>query len=101
MGKRFRYLADLTPVQLAHYDVALSFGREFSRSEYFSRYKQIYPDLNAEGTILPTDFCWNNEQKAKCDFPSFMEIVDRGVYRFVGLQEGEALKRRGMSPGSS
>ena len=76
-----------------HYAVAKTFDNEFSLREFQIKYLNDYPSRKP-GSILPTDYAWNNNQLARDEFPSFLEICKRAKYRFIGLEEGQERKLR-------
>lgn len=73
--------------------VARSFNGPFSTAEFHSRYREMYPSRN-EGSFLVSDYAYNNKQVAKDEFPSFLEMLDRAKYQFIGLDEGQRKKAR-------
>lgn len=77
-------VGDLTEVQREHYEIAQWFDDAFEVNEFQARYREQYPN-RPKGSILPSDFAYNNDQVAKNEFPSFLERVNRATYRFVGL----------------
>lgn len=83
--------ADLKGINQEHYIVAKSFNGPFSTAEFNSRYREMYPSRN-EGSFLVSDYAYNNEQEAKDDFPSFLEMLGRANYQFIGLDEGQKRK---------
>jgi 5-methylcytosine-specific restriction protein A len=83
----------LTKVQMEHYLVSKSFSEAFSADDFRNMYLKRYPSRNPT-SILPSDFAFNNEQKARDDFPSFLEKLDTATYRFVDLEEGHEKKKR-------
>ena len=78
---------------MEHYEVAKSFSGDFTTSEFKERYLERFPERNP-GSILPSDFSHNNEQRAKERFPSFLQTVAPSVYRFVDFDEGKQKGRR-------
>ncbi|MHC8440807.1 MAG: HNH endonuclease [Candidatus Eutrophobiaceae bacterium] len=80
-----------------HYRVAESFGlgRKFSLHEFKKRYFAKYRSRKP-GSILPSDFAWNNNQLARDDFPSFLEKcnIATATYQFIGLKEGQKRKQQ-------
>lgn len=83
---------DLPPLGQEHYKVAKSFSGEFTRKEFFEKYQEMFPD-RALGSLLPTDFAYNNTQPEP-RYPPFLEIVDKAIYRFVGLNHDLDRPRR-------
>ncbi len=76
--------SDLAPVQHEHFEIALSFDDEFATGEFKQRYLERFPDRNPS-SILPSDFSFNNAQKDRDRYPSFLITVAPSRYRFVGL----------------
>lgn len=89
----------LTGRNLEHYEVAKTFEAEFTLSDFKDKYLSKYPSREP-GSILPTDYAWNNDQRAKDEYPSFLEICDRAKYKFVGLEEGQKKKKKRNPPWS-
>lgn len=89
--KRYRTEADLIGIHLEHYLVAKSLDGPFSTAEFNTRYRKMYPSRN-EGSFLVSDHAYNNDQIAKDQFPSFLEMLGRAKYQFVGLRIGEQRK---------
>jgi len=84
-------LDQLTPVEREHFVVAKSFEDFFTRKQFNDRYRAMFPDRNAN-SILPSDFSHNNAQRAKGQYPSFLETVGDSIYRFIGLDAGHEEK---------
>jgi 5-methylcytosine-specific restriction protein A len=95
MAKQYLSLNDLAPTQLEHHKVALELG-EFTAQEFAEKYALMFPD-RAGGSILPDDYAYNNQQRARDNFPSFLEMIGPAKYRFVGLAVGQA-KKQGKNP---
>lgn len=76
--------SDLSPVQQEHYEVARDFDGLFSAKEFKQQYRERFPDRN-KLSILPSDFSFNNMQKDREKYPSFLITQARSLYRFVGL----------------
>lgn len=83
MNKTYTF-SDLSPAQQQHHEIAQSFDDEFSTSEFKERYLERFPDRNPS-SILPSDFSFNNAQKDRDEYPSFLITVAPSRYRFVGL----------------
>ena len=77
--------SNLSPVQQEHHEVAQSFNGEFSTSEFKKRYLARFPHRNPS-SILPSDFSFNNRQRDRERYPSFLTTVAPSRYRFVGLE---------------
>ena len=77
-------VSGLTNRQREHYEIAKSFTRAFTASEYRDRYLSAYPD-RVEGSIMPRDHAVNNNQRLKDRYPLFLEKLGHGEYRFIGL----------------
>jgi len=82
---------DLGGIHLEHYVVAKSMDGDFSVANFHARYRQMFPSRN-RGSFLVSDYAYNNNQKAKNQFPSFLERVEKARYRFIGLDVGQAKK---------
>lgn len=81
----------LSPTESEHFHIAKSFSGEFTASQFVERYLSVFPSRNPN-SILPSDFSWNNNQAAKDDYPSFLETITPSIYKFVGLEIGQAMK---------
>jgi hypothetical protein len=78
---------DLNTRDREHYEVARQFSDWFSPSWFQRRYKEMYPDRKP-GSIIPSDYAFNRENKGNGAYPRFL-LWDRSVgYKFVGL-DGE------------
>ena len=84
---------DLSDVQHEHYLVGQTFSNTFNAEQFRAKYLEIYPSRNPT-SILPSDFAYNNNQKAKESYPSFLERLDRATYRYIGLNVGHHNKAR-------
>jgi hypothetical protein len=91
MRKRIWTEEDLVGIHLEHYLVAKSMDGDFSVANFNARYRKMFPARNS-GSFLVSDYAYNNNQKAKHQFPSFLERVEKARYRFIGLDEGQAKK---------
>jgi hypothetical protein len=75
---------DLNRRDREHYEVARQFSAWFTSSEFQRRYRAIYPD-RSPGSIIPSDYCFNRENKGNKKYPRFL-LWDNGQrYQFVGL----------------
>lgn len=79
---------DLNPRDREHYEVASGMKGWFNKAEFAQRYGIAYPNRNA-GSIIPSDYCVNRENKGNAKYPRFLEWDGDARYRFVGLR-GEA-----------
>ncbi|WP_108837942.1 HNH endonuclease [Tateyamaria sp. Alg231-49] len=95
MSKQFLSHEDFAPRDLEHHEVARILGN-FSTAEFAAKYAQMYPE-RAPGSVLPGDYAYNNRQQARNNYPSFLEVIGRASYRFVGLSAGQAQKH-GKNP---
>jgi|GEM_PF-2989170 len=93
LTKRYWDLDDLSRVQREHYDVSQSLEGEFTRAQFDERYRKMFPDRNPK-SFLPSDFSHNNRQRAKNQYPSFLETVGDSIYQFTGLDAGNEEKVR-------
>ena len=82
-NKPYTY-SDLSPVQREHHEIAQSFESEFTAKGFKERYLEQFPDRNWS-SILPSDFSFNNAQKDRDRYPSFLITVAPSRYRFVSL----------------
>lgn len=84
---RDRGPSDLNSRDREHYEVARQFSEWFTRSEFERRYRAMYPDRKP-GSIIPSDYCFNRENKGNTKYPRFL-LWDNGQrYQFVGV-DGE------------
>lgn len=75
---------DLSPVDREHYEVARHIEGFFDRAEFMARYRQLYPHRSI-GSIIPSDYCFNQENKGNARDPRFLWWDGRNSYVFVGL----------------
>ena len=76
--------SDLSPVQQEHHEVARGFDGMFSTKEFKQQYRERFPYRNPK-SILPSDFSFNNKQKHREKYPSFLITLAPSCYKFVGL----------------
>ena len=83
---RIRTRADLNVRDGEHYDVSRSLGasESFTRSAFLERYSLKFPSRNP-ASILPSDYCFNQENKGNSQYPRFLLAEGRGRFIFVGL----------------
>lgn len=95
-------LEQLTPLQLEHFEVARSFGKTFTFSEFVERYRMLFPERTT-GSIIPNDYAFNNgnDLSYREKYPWFLEKVGRGQFRFIGLEKGEQRKIGNIGPDGS
>ena len=75
----------LPPLQAEHHEVARSFGDDvFNTAQFIVRYRAMYPS-RVRGSMLPSDYCLNRDNKGNVNHPRFLEWNLRDGYRFVGL----------------
>jgi len=81
---RFRSPDDLNTRDREHYEVASGMRGWFDKAEFVQRYAIAYPGRNT-GSIIPSDYCINRENKGNAKYPRFLEWDGGSRYRFVGL----------------
>jgi len=81
---KFQTIADLNHRDTEHYVVAQSLREWFSPRKYKDAYLRLYPERK-EGSILPSDYCFNRDNKGNLKHPRFLEWDESRSYRFVGL----------------
>ena len=84
---------NLPVVHREHYDVARSFHGPFTRADFLKQYGKMFPQ-RTEGSIIPSDYCFNRENKGNAMHPRFLWWEDSGKYAFVGLR-GECADQPG------
>ena len=72
-----------------HYDVASRFTGPFSTAEFVDRYRELYP-ARSRDSMLPSDYCFNKENKGNANYPRFLMSHGRSRYSFVGLDGSAA-----------
>ncbi len=82
---RYLTLEDLAPLGREHYEVARAIEGFFIRAEFVSRYRKMYPARKA-GSILPSDYCFNRDNKGNQRHPRFLWWDGHQSYVFVGLK---------------
>lgn len=82
---RFRSPDDLNTRDREHYEVANGMKGWFNKADFVQRYAIAYPNRNA-GSIIPSDYCVNRENKGNAKYPRFLEWDDGSKFRFVGLR---------------
>lgn len=83
-NSRIRTRNDLNVRDGEHYDVARSLGGSFTRSSFVDRYRAKFPTRNP-GSILPSDYCFNQENKGNGLYPRFLLAEGRERFSFAGL----------------
>jgi hypothetical protein len=81
---RFRRPEDLPRLHREHYEVAKLLGGPFEASQFKSQYRQLFPD-RTPGSILPSDYCFNRENRGNSLHPRFLLWNGGFSYRFVDL----------------
>lgn len=56
----------------------------FDKGQFVQRYGIAYPNRNT-GSIIPSDYCVNRENKGNAKYPRFLEWDGDSRYRFLGL----------------
>ena len=75
-------VSDLPTVRRELYEVAKSFDGDFTKAEFEQRYLECFPN-GKKGSVLPSDFSWNNTQKDWEQFPHFLGTIAYSKYIFV------------------
>jgi hypothetical protein len=83
----FRSAGDLNPRDTEHYHVAQSFGGLFTSAQFRERYSAMFP-TRRKNSIIPSDYCFNRENKGNHLYPRFLIWQRDSVYTFVGLSGG-------------
>ena len=84
-NSRFRSPADLNRRDREHFEVARSLGPNFTRAEFLNQYAKLYPKRTC-GSIIPSDYCFNRENKGNRLHPRFLIWHSGSTYSFVGLR---------------
>jgi hypothetical protein len=74
----------LSVLQREHYQVANEIEGFFDRAGFCELYHRLYPDRK-EGSILPSDYCFNRENKGNVRHPRFLWWDGDRSYIFAGL----------------
>jgi hypothetical protein len=83
-NSRIRSVGDFNERDREHFEVAKSFDGPFNRADFAERYSRLYPSRK-DGSIIPSDYCFNKENKGNGLYPRFLRALRRGEYQFVGL----------------
>jgi hypothetical protein len=86
---RFGSPDDLNTRDREHYDVARMMRGWFTKADFAQRYGIAFP-LRNKGSIIPSDYCTNRENKGNTKYPRFLEWDGGSKYRFVGLGDDGA-----------
>ena len=84
-NSRFRSPTDLNRRDREHFEVARSIGTNFTRAEFLNRYAKLYP-TRTHSSIIPSDYCFNRENKGNRLHPRFLIWHGGSAYSFVGLR---------------
>jgi hypothetical protein len=99
-NSRYRSFDDLNPRDREHFEVARSLSSNFTAAEFKERYADIYP-ARAAGSIIPSDYAFNRENKGNHLYPRFLEWHGGHRYSFVGLDGGEQARLASAAPPSA
>lgn len=83
-NSQYRQPANLPPVHREHYDVAKSLSGPFEASQFRSQYRRMFPG-RAPGSIMPSDYCFNRENRGNPLHPRFLLWNGEFSYSFVDL----------------
>ena len=81
---KFRTPDDLPSAHREHYEVARSLAGWFTPSRFRQQYRQMYEE-RAPGSILPSDYCFNRDNKGNTNHPRFLLWDNGSQYLFVDL----------------
>ena len=81
---RYRSPDDLNKRDREHYEVAKRLGGPITPARFMSRYRDMYPSRNI-GSISPSDYCFNRDNKGNVGFPRCLLWDGGRDYLFVGL----------------
>ncbi len=84
---KFKGPDDLNERDREHYEVARALAGWFDKARFVDRYRALYPRQNL-GSIIPSDYCFNRDNKGNQRYPRFLEWDHGRRYRFVGLRPG-------------
>lgn len=84
---KYRSADDLNERDRQHYQVSASIAGWFDKARFVDRYRGMFPDRN-QGSIIPSDYCFNRENKGNQGYPRFLEWDGDKKYRFVGMGDG-------------
>ena len=79
---RYRSPDDLNRRDREHYEVAKSLDGPFAPARFVSRYRDMYPSRKS-GSIIPSDYCFNRDNKGNVGFPRFLLWDGGSEYLFV------------------
>lgn len=91
--REFENVPQLSERAREHFEVARQFEADFTSREFKDAYVKAFPG-RAVGSIIPTDFAFNSDQYDKERRPSFLEVLEEGRLRYVGLEEGQRKKAK-------
>ena len=74
----------LSALQREHYQVAKEIEGFFDRASFCELYHRLYPERK-EGSIIPSDYCFNRENKGNARHPRFLWWDGDRNYIFAGL----------------
>lgn len=82
-----RSAEDLNERDREHYEVSANLAGWFDKSRFVDRYRVMFP-LRNQGSIIPSDYCFNRDNKGNQVYPRFLEWDGDKNYRFVGIGDG-------------
>ena len=85
----FRSPDDLNPRDREHFEVAKSLPGTFNSAQFRQQYLTLYP-RRRPGSIIPSDYCFNKENKGNQGYPRFLLWKGGHDYAFVGLDFQQA-----------
>ncbi|MCH9053332.1 MAG: hypothetical protein IIA72_20115 [Proteobacteria bacterium] len=83
-GAQARLPDELGPLSREHYEVARTFEGFFDRAAFLARYREHYSQRGS-GSIIPSDYCFNRDNKGNPFHPRFLWWDGQHSYVFVGL----------------
>lgn len=83
-NSRYKTPDDLNNCDREHYEVAKSLVGSFTPARFVSRYRDMYSSRK-RGSIIPSDYCFNRDNKGNVRHPRFLLWDGGREYLFVGL----------------
>jgi len=83
-SSKHRSPSELNVRDREHYEVSRYLSVWFDKARFVEAYERMYPQRNV-GSIIPSDYCVNRENKGNATYPRFLEWDRDKGYRFVGL----------------
>lgn len=81
---RYRSPSDLNERDREHFDVASAINGWFDKAKFVNSYARQFPHRNP-GSIIPSDYCFNRDNKGNASHPRFLEWDGNKNYCFVGM----------------